>query len=156
MPINSAINPVLYTLTIPKYRQVLARLGRRLTSACCGPVLTHKWLSPRRQSAGESHHHVPGFKSQHVDRFWASFVATRSERDLAGPDSYLATLTSDLELSRYGELPRVSQPTSSDGHRERRYAQDAGGRSRIQENLGHRPLPWYPRDTLSGPASTYV
>lgn len=51
VPINSAINPVLYTLTIPKYRQVLSKLGRRLASACCGSVL-HRWFDSRRQSAG--------------------------------------------------------------------------------------------------------
>ncbi|XP_052120785.1 relaxin receptor 2-like isoform X2 [Frankliniella occidentalis] len=55
VPINSAINPVLYTLTIPKYRQVLARLARRL--AVCDAVLSTRRPSADTESSRASHSH---------------------------------------------------------------------------------------------------
>ncbi|XP_034252753.1 relaxin receptor 2-like [Thrips palmi] len=91
VPINSAINPVLYTLTIPKYRQVLARLGRRLTAACCGPVLTHKWLSPRRQSADTESSRAS--HSQRAQMGTASAVTLRTPADLDGPGSRKTSAT---------------------------------------------------------------
>ncbi|KAK3925691.1 Relaxin receptor 1 [Frankliniella fusca] len=97
VPINSAINPVLYTLTIPKYRQVLARLARRLS--VCSAVLSARRPSADTECSRASHSH------RHQT---ASGVTLRTPADRLSPSSRktsASTMADGLAGTPLGEQP---------------------------------------------------